>query len=221
MLKTLTIQNLAIVKQLEIVFEDGFTVLTGETGAGKSILIDALGLALGERADSSMIRSGSDAASVTAVFDVAGNALVKQVFSENDLIFDDECLLRRVVNADGRSRAYCNATPIPIQLLRSIGETLVDIHAQHAHQSLLRRSSQRDLLDEYGGLSSQLEAVQVAAKSWRELVDEQRGLLGGVENVSTRIDLLQYQLDELSQHDIERDSIRQLEIDHKRSANAA
>ena len=132
MLTSLTVQNLAVVRHLDVEFKPGLTVLTGETGAGKSILIDALGRALGDRADSSMVRSGSDKATVTATVTVAQLPKLRELFEQNELAFSDECILRRAVGADGRSRAFCNATPVPVQLLREIGEHLVDIHAQHA-----------------------------------------------------------------------------------------
>jgi DNA repair protein RecN (Recombination protein N) len=221
LLTALTIQDLAIVRHLDIEFQRGLTVLTGETGAGKSILIGALGLALGDRADSSMVRGGCDKASVTATVDISTLTGLRQLFDEHDIDYQDDCILRRVVNADGRSRAYCNATPIPVQLLKKIGEHIVDIHAQHAQQSLLRKPSQTALLDGYGKLKQPLAAVANAAKTWRALREEQKSLLGGVDNVAARIDLLRYQLDELEQLDVDSNSLEQLDVEHRRIANGA
>lgn len=221
MLTALTIQDLAIVRHLDIEFNAGLTVLTGETGAGKSILIGALGLALGERADSSMVRSGCEKASVTATFDISSLKSIRALFDENDLDFHNQCILRRVVSADGRSRAYCNATPIPVQLLKQIGEYVVDIHAQHAQQSLLRKASQTTLLDGFGKLEKDVSKVAAAAKAWQTLRGEQKSLLGGVENVTARIDLLTYQLDEIEQLEIDGEALDELDNEHRRIANGA
>ena len=196
-------------------------MLTGETGAGKSILIGALGLALGDRADSSMVRSGADKASVTASVDISALSGLRQLFDENDIDYQDECILRRVVGADGRSRAYCNATPIPVALLKRIGEHIVDIHAQHAQQSLLRKASQTTLLDGFGKLEKARQQVAEAAKNWQALRTEQKSLLGGVDNVTARIDLLRYQLEELEHLEIDGSSLEQLDSEHRRIANGA
>lgn len=221
MLRALTIQDLAIVRHLDIEFLPGLTVLTGETGAGKSILIGALGLALGDRADSTMVRSGSEKASVTATVDISALSGLRQLFDENDIDYQDECILRRVVSADGRSRAYCNATPIAVQLLKKIGEHIVDIHAQHAQQSLLRKSTQTNLLDGFGKLEKALAEVAKAAKKWQAIRVEQKSLLGGVDNVAARVDLLQYQLEELEQLEVDETSLEQLDVEHRRIANGA
>ena len=195
--------------------------MTGETGAGKSILIGALGLALGDRADSSMVRSGCDKASITACVDISHLDSLQTVFDENDLDFQHECLLRRVVNADGRSRAYCNATPIPVQLLKQIGEHLVDIHAQHAQQSLLRKATQTQLLDGFGKLDTQVKSVATAASNYAALRAEQKSLLGGVDNVATRVDFLRYQLEEIQQFDVSPEALEKLDAEHRRIANGA
>ena len=221
LLTALTIKDLAVVRQLDVEFDSGLTVLTGETGAGKSILIGALGLALGERADSSMVRNGAKKASVTASVDISKLPKLRHLFEENELDYLDECILRRVVNADGRSRAYCNATPIPVHLLKQIGEHLVDIHAQHAQQSLLRSETQTALLDGFGRHEKELEAVSKAASWWRELREQQKALLGGVDNVASRIDFLRYQLNEIEQLEINDESLKDLDAEHRRIANGA
>ena len=152
MLNHLLIRNLAVVDEVEVEPGSGLTVLTGETGAGKSILIDALSLALGERADSDAVRTGAERAEVSAGFDLAPDSAAAQWLSEHDLDSDGSCLLRRVVTAEGRSRGYINGNPAPMQTLRALGELLVDICGQQAHQSLGRPEVQRQLLDQHGKL---------------------------------------------------------------------
>ena len=222
MLKALTIHDLAVIRALDVEFADGLTILTGETGAGKSILVEALGLALGDRADSGMVRSGAARATVTATFDIAPNAPLREFLRDHDLEDDaDECILRRVMNADGRSRAFCNASPVPVQTLKQIGELLVDIHGQHAHHSLLRRPVMRAVLDEYAGHDDALAAVASAHGRWRELNGQLQALTDGAEDVAGRIDLLRFQADELAALDLTEDGLATLEADHRRVANAA
>ena len=167
MLRALHIRDFVIVPEAEISFEDGFTVFSGETGAGKSILIDALALTLGERADSTVLRQGATRAEITAVFDCPPS--VADWLAANDLAADDELILRRVVDAQGRSRAYANGSPVNASQLREIGDHLVDIHGQHAHQSLLRTESQRDMLDSHAGNQPLRQRVAHAWKAWRHL----------------------------------------------------
>ena len=220
MLKTLTVQNLVVVRHVDVEFGAGLSVLSGETGAGKSILIEALGLALGERADSKLVRAGDDRATVTAVFDIAKTAAVRAVLQAHALDSDDECVLRRIVLRDGGSRAFCNASPIPVQLLHEIGTLLVDVHAQHASQQLMKREVQRDLLDAYGGHSAARQAVHAACDTWKDahqrLVALQRA---SIER--DRIELLRYQFEELEVAQVDATEIDQLESEHRRLANGA
>lgn len=167
MLRALHIRDFVIVAEAEIHFEDGFTVFSGETGAGKSILIDALALALGGRADAAVLRQNTARAEITAVFDCPSS--VAQWLAANDLQADDELILRRVIDLQGRSRAYLNGSPVNASQLREIGDHLVDIHGQHAHQSLLRADSQRDLLDAHGGHQPLRLRVAQAWKAWRQI----------------------------------------------------
>ena len=220
MLKTLTVQNLVVVRHVDVEFAPGLTVLSGETGAGKSILIEALGLALGERADSRLVRAGDDRATVTAVFDLVGAPALRTLLREHALDCADECVLRRVVLRDGGSRAFCNSSPIPIQLLHDIGVLLVDIHAQHASQQLLRRDVQRELLDAYGEHVDALAAVREGHSRWRQ-ADQQLQALERATTERDRVELLRYQLEELEQARIETSEIANLEQDHRRLANAA
>ena len=167
MLRALHIRDFVIVAEAEIHFEDGFTVFSGETGAGKSILIDALALTLGGRADAAVLRQNTARAVITAVFDCPSS--VAQWLAANDLQADDELILRRVIDLQGRSRAYANGSPVNASQLREIGDHLVDIHGQHAHQSLLRADSQRDLLDAHGGHQPLRLRVAQAWKAWRQI----------------------------------------------------
>lgn len=221
MLKALTIQDLAVLRHLDVEFEPGLTILTGETGAGKSILVEALGLALGDRADSSMVRTSAERASVSAAFDISTNEPLKAFLRGNELADDAECILRRVLNADGGSRAFCNASPIPVQLLKQIGEFLVDIHGQHAHHSLLRRPVMRDLLDEFGRCGELAENVAAAYQLWRKLSRDIELLTEGTVDVASRIDLLMFQADEIDALDLTAESLAALEAEHRRIAHAA
>ena len=153
MLRSLSIQDFVIVDHLELEFASGFTVLTGETGAGKSILIDALALVLGERAEAIVVREDAERAEISAEFDAANQSAAQRWLTDNDLAGDgDAWLLRRVIEKSGRSRGYINGRPATLAQLREIGELLVDIHGQHEHQSLARPGAQRDLLDSYRGI---------------------------------------------------------------------
>src|SRR5436190_18645511 len=155
MLRTLSIRNFILVDQLELDFASGFTVLTGETGAGKSILVDALALVLGARGDAGVVRAGADRAEISVEFDLVKRPQVNAWLASNDLSNGEgTLLLRRVIDAQGKSRAYINGSPASLTQAREVGEMLVDIHGQHAHQSLLRPDAQRALLDAFGGFSS-------------------------------------------------------------------
>lgn len=170
MLLRLSIRDFAIVDRLELDFETGFTALTGETGAGKSILIDALSLALGERADALQVRAGAERAEINAEFALDKLPKLKEWLHENELEGDaDSLLLRRVLDKGGRSRAFINGTPVTNQQLSAAGEFLLDIHGQHAHQSLLKNDAQRDLLDTHAGLSAQVKEVRDAYREWQRL----------------------------------------------------
>ena len=216
MLSQLLIRDLAIVTTLELDLHAGLTALTGETGAGKSILIDALGLALGERADNGMIRAGSERAEVTAVFDIGAQASVSDWLREQELDDGDECILRRSLNREGRSRAYINGRPVPLQQLQALGGLLVEIHGQHAHQSLLKGSHQRHLLDAYGG---HLELAQETAghfKAYLKSRKELDELVAAAADRASRIDLLQYQQNELATLDLSTEELATLDQEQRR-----
>jgi DNA repair protein RecN (Recombination protein N) len=221
MLRQLTIKDFVIVDRLELAFAAGFGALTGETGAGKSILIDALALALGERADAGVVRAGCDKAEVAATFDVAGLPEVRSWLAANDLDGDDELLLRRVVDAGGRSRAYINGSPATVQQLREVGEWLVDIHGQHAHQSLLRADAQRALLDAHAGLGGLSREVGAAWKVWRETEQLLRSASEGAEALLREREQLQWQIGELDALAFGDDEWATLDVEHRRLGHAA
>lgn len=221
MLQHLTIKDFVIVDRLELEFSSGFGALTGETGAGKSILIDALALALGERADAGVVRSGCDKAEVAATFDVAALPEVGAWLAANDLDADNELMLRRVIDAGGRSRAYINGSPATVQQLREVGEWLVDIHGQHAHQSLLRADAQRALLDAHAGLGATVHEVATAWKIWREAEQALRGASEGVEALQREREQLQWQIGELDALAFGDDEWATLDVEHRRLGHAA
>lgn len=197
MLINLQVRDFAIVEKIDIEFESGMTVLTGETGAGKSILVDALGLVLGERGSAQLVRDGAKRAEFAAEFDVSTLAAAIAWLSDQALDLDGDCLLRRVINADGRSRAFINGNPVPLSQLKTLGEMLLDIHGQHFHQSLGRRTVQRDLLDHYGGLLEARATTATCFSEWAAVADRLALLLDADADRASRLDLLTFQLQEL------------------------
>jgi DNA repair protein RecN (Recombination protein N) len=221
MLRHLTIRDFVIVDRLELEFSTGFGALTGETGAGKSILIDALSLALGERADAGVVRAGCDKAEVAATFDVAGLPAVREWLSGNDFAADDELLLRRIVDAGGRSRAYLNGSPATAQQLREVGEWLVDIHGQHAHQSLLRSDAQRALLDAHAGLTGLAREVGTAFRAWRDAEQVLSAASQGADALLREREQLGWQIGELAALAFAEDEWASLDVEHRRLGHAA
>jgi DNA repair protein RecN (Recombination protein N) len=197
MLALLRITNYAIIDDVEIEMRPGFSVMTGETGAGKSILVDALGLALGDRADASSVRSGSRRAEISVVFELDTTHPARQWLAERDLDDEDLCCLRRIVSAEGRSRAFINNQPVTLKDLRAIGSALVDIHGQHAHQSLLTPSAQRRILDAHGKLSETAGQVAAAYGDWQATIRQLDALTTRGENREAELELLRFQLGEL------------------------
>ncbi len=197
MLTRLHIRDLAVLHETELELSSGFSVLTGETGAGKSMLVDALALALGERADSSVVRSGALRAEVMAVFDLQSRPTIAAWLEERDLDAGGECQLRRVVTPEGRSRGYINGRPVTLDALRDLGEQLVDICGQHAHQSLLRPAMQRQTLDAFGGHHDLVAAVGAGYAEWSALLAERERLLQAGAQRASREELLRFQIGEL------------------------
>ena len=225
MLRHIHIRDFAIVESVDLDLGSGLTVLSGETGAGKSILIDALGLALGDRADSGSVRHGARRAEISVEFDLrdAGSALAW--LRDNDLDAGEECLIRRTISADGRSRAYINGSPVPLQQLKTLGEHLIAIHGQHAHQSLTRGEEQRRLLDAYASSRQDahkqyLQKVAALARQWQSLNTEYKALRQAAEEREARLELLRYQVAELDTLTPDTDEIHQIEREHARLANA-
>lgn len=218
MLRTLHIRDFVIVEQTEIHFGPGFTVFSGETGAGKSILVDALALTLGERGDASMLREGAARADITAVFDTP--AALHAWLAEREIDADDELSLRRVIDAQGRSRAYINGTPATVAQLRELGNSLVDIHGQHAHQSLMRPDAQRDLLDAHGGHGDLRHAVGQAWKQWRALARQLESAEKDAESLASERERLQWQVDELDRLNLGLEEWDALQSEHTRLSHA-
>ncbi len=210
MLMSLQVRDFAIVDRIDIEFSPGMTVLTGETGAGKSILVDALGLVLGERGNAQLVRDGAKRAEFAAEFDLGALPAVGAWLEEQALDLDGDCLLRRVINADGRSRAFVNGNAVPLSQLKAIGELLLDIHGQHFHQSLARRDIQRDLLDHYGGLLDARAEAATHYIEWKSLSDRLLELSSAEADRASRLDLLSFQLQELDALALAADEVAEL-----------
>ena len=220
MLVHLSVHNYAIVEHLDLELARGMSVITGETGAGKSIMLDALGLALGDRADSGVVRPGADKADILATFDLADIPEARSWLAERDLESDSPCILRRVITAEGRSRGYINGTPCTLGDLKAMGELLINIHSQHEHQSLLKTDTHRRLLDEYAGASDLARQVQLAAQRWRQTRVELERLSNSGDEQRARHQLLSYQLEELDNLGLGDNELEQLEQEHKSLTNA-
>jgi len=220
MLTHISISQYAIVDTLDMEFRGGMTVITGETGAGKSIMLDALGLCLGDRADPRAVRAGSERAEVTAGFDISRNPQASAWLRARDLHYGDECLLRRVVTSEGRSRAYINGSASTVQDCAELGELLIDIHSQHAHQSLLRKPVQRDMLDNFAGHAALARAVEQTASDWLRGRRELALLTSSRDEQSARAQLLAYQVEELETLGLQQGELESLERDQTLLANA-
>jgi DNA repair protein RecN (Recombination protein N) len=219
MLLRLVIRDFVIVDRLELEFSAGFGALTGETGAGKSILIDALSLALGERADVAVIRTGAERAEVAAEFDVVADGLLSAWLHSND--FDtDACLLRRVVDSAGRSRAYINGTAATLGQLRELAGFLADIHGQNAHHSLLRSEAQRDLLDTHAGTQGLARDVACSHADWRTALETRHAAQKDVEATERERELLQWQVKELAALAFDPADWQETEHEQRRLGNA-
>ena len=221
MLTQLRIRDFAIVEALDLELAAGMTAVTGETGAGKSILVDAIGLLLGDRADSGTIRHGAERTDISAVFDLDALPAARAWLAERDLSGERECHLRRVIAGNGRSRNYINGVPQPAQALRELGEWLVDIHGQHEHQSLLRREAQRQLLDDYAGNTALVAELADDYRGWNRLRQELRDLRQASSERDARLDILRHHLRELTALNLAEGEITELESEQRRLANAS
>lgn len=231
MLITLTVKNFTLVEHLEVDFNNGMTVLTGETGAGKSLMVDALAMALGDRADTDRIRSNCERAEVSAVFELGQASQPRQWLKNNDFEAENsspinsepannECLLRRVLTREGRSRGYINGQAATMQQLRELGELLIDIHSQHEHQSLLRRETHRKILDDFAGCTDLTKKVEQLYQHWHTTKQKLEHLENDSDEQTARHDLLSFQLSELDQLNLEQGELEALEQQQQILANA-
>jgi len=220
-LRELTIRNFAIIKQLEIELEDGLTVVTGETGAGKSIVLDALNLLLGSRAETEMIRHGEEQCEITALFSIAGLHNVGEWLLKKDLSDDPEyCLIRRIVRSNKPTKCYINDQPATLASLKELGYLLVDLHGQHEHQSLLRLPDQRRIIDQFASHSDSLKVMAQLASKIHRLERELSSLSQNQNDNADRMELMAFQLNELDEAAILDGEYEQLEQEHARLSNA-
>ncbi len=197
MLKTLFIKNYALIDELTVEFSAGLVIITGETGAGKSILIDALGLILGARASTEVIRSGAEKAIVEGTFGTTGNKKLKQLFQQHELEYGDEVIVRREISARGQSRCFINDSPSTLAILKEVGEYLVDLHGQHEHQSLLRPQTHVDMLDEFGGLDGLRDEYRTGFASFKEIMNEVDTLRQREQHLKEKLELHAFQMKEI------------------------
>jgi DNA repair protein RecN (Recombination protein N) len=219
MLRSLYVKDFAIVGEAEIGFGPGLTVVTGETGAGKSLLVDALLMLAGNRADAAMVRHGCERAELSAEFDLTGRADLRDWLRDEELDDEDACQLRRVIRSEGSSRAWINGRPVTLIQMKALGERLIEIHGQHEHQALLERIQQLALLDAFGGHVNELARVATIARAWRE-VNAQINDISRGENHAERIDWLNHQVTELDTHALSAEELATLEETHRRLANS-
>lgn len=220
MLKNLSIKNYALIDELELEFETGLNIITGETGAGKSIIIDALNLILGERATVEEIRSGADKAIVEGIFTIIGNKKVQQLLNDSEIECEDEIIVRREVNQKGQSRAFVNDTPIPISQLKLLGDFLVDLHGQHEHQSLLRPETHIDLLDDFGGLDNLVKDFRQSYHELDSKLSELKELISKRDALKEKKELYAFQIKEIDEVNPVPGEIDKLESELKILENA-
>jgi len=219
MLSLIRVKNYAVIDEVELEFTPGFSVMTGETGAGKSILVDALGLALGDRADADTVRYGADRAEISVVFDCPSEHASMAWLRDRGLDDGDSCTLRRVITAESRSRAFINNQPVTLQDLKTLGGLLIDIHGQHAHQSLLGSANQRALLDAHGGLEEQADRVAQAFAAWQDLESQLDARRTAGTDRAAQLELLRFQAAELEALALGPDEPERLRIERDRLAN--
>ena len=221
MLVNLSIKNFAVVKQLSVNLESGMTAITGETGAGKSIAIDALSLCLGERADAGAVRKDAPKAEIVAHFNLKGHKAALAWLDEQELLDedDDSCFVRRVISREGRSKAFINGTPVSLQQLKQFGQYLIAIHGQNTHLQLLKDDYQRKLVDQYAAHPALLSAVSDNYRLWKQKQSELKSLETQAQQRADRQQLLAYQVQELDEFAIEDGEFTELEIEHRRLSN--
>jgi len=220
MLSHIHLKNFAIIENLDLELKPGMTALTGETGAGKSILIDAIGLVLGDRADSGVVRHGADRAEITLTIDIEQSPAAQTWLQEQALDEDDQCILRRIISASGKSRAWINGSPCNLTMLRQLGEQLVDIHGQHEHQSLMKKDMQRQMLDDFANHQSLLNKAAKAYSDWKALSDKLEMLSSQNSDHQAKLDLLRFQTQELDELQLGKNEAQELDEENIRLSNA-
>ncbi|WP_188150912.1 DNA repair protein RecN [Teredinibacter waterburyi] len=220
MLTHLHITDFTLVDQLDLELHSGLSTITGETGAGKSIMLGALGLALGDRAEADKVRVGKKKAEIHASFDISQLSFAKKWLLEHELAAGDECILRRIIATDGRSRSYINGQTVTLSQLRTLGDMLIDIHSQHEHQSLLNTKTHQRLLDAFGGLQPLSKQVKESYREWRDLNNTLMEMQSQNDELNARFQLLHYQVQELDQLGLEPGELQQLEAEQNHLANA-
>jgi DNA repair protein RecN (Recombination protein N) len=221
MISRLSVRHLAVVDDLEISFEDGMTSLTGETGAGKSLVVDALGLVLGDRADSKMVRHGCERAEISASFQLGNNPALKNWLVDQQLDEDDLCELRRTVTKDGRSRAFINGRSVSLSQLKAVSEHSIDIHGQHAHQSLLRPEVQKEIIDIVADNKPLLKELKAVYSQWQACGQKLNQLQQIRQEQAAHLELLQYQVSELEKFELTDETINDLLQEQAQLANAS
>jgi DNA repair protein RecN (Recombination protein N) len=225
MLSHIYLKDFAIIEKLELDLKTGMTALTGETGAGKSILVDAIGLVLGDRADSGAVRHGAEKTEITLSVDIEDTPSAQQWLKEQDLLLDendgdDQCILRRVISSGGKSRAWINGTPCNLKLLRELGEQLVNIHGQHEHQSLMKKTMQRSMLDDFAENQTLLAEVSKNYQEWKTVNNKLETLSSQNSDHQAKLDLLRFQTQELDELQLTENEATQLDEEHLRLSNA-
>lgn len=220
MLAHLSVNNFAIVKSLQLELSKGMTSITGETGAGKSIAIDALGLCLGGRAEAGMVRQGEEKTEVSAAFSLENNLHATRWLEDNDLLDGSDCILRRIISKEGRSRAFINGSPVPLSQLKSLGQQLINIHGQHAHHQLMKSDYQMAMLDQYAGHTNLLKSTRNAYQKWRNADNNLKQLKENSATNQAQKQLLEYQIKELNELSLGEEEYEQLEQEHKRLSNS-
>ncbi len=224
MLSHIYLKNFAIIEKLDLELKSGMTALTGETGAGKSILIDAIGLVLGDRADSGVVRHGAEKAEITLSVDIEDTPTAIHWLQEQELANEtdeeNQCILRRVISSNGKSRAWINGSPCNLSLMRQLGEQLVDIHGQHEHQSLMKKDMQRTMLDDYAGNQLFRKDVRVKYQDWKSIKIKLENLQGANSDHQARLDLLRFQTQELDDLQLTENEAQQLDEEHSKLSNA-
>lgn len=220
MLSQLTVRNFAVVKSLDIEFHNGMTAITGETGAGKSIALDALSLCLGSRADANWVRPWQEKAEISAVFTLAADSPAYQWLISNEFDTDEDCVLRRVIQRDGRSKAWINGTPVPLSQQKSLAPLLVNIHGQHEHQLLLKEDHQLSLLDSYARHQHLLDKVQEDYRNWASVEKQYQHYQQQKEELEAQRQLLEYQVNELNEFALTDGEFEELDQKHKRLSNS-